>query len=194
MAQLLFYDDGHRYELDGEAIPSVSEILRFLSKEVYSDVNQYRMDAAADRGTRVHKQLELLDKLGECEADAETEPFIRAYIQFRKDHACEWTGIEKSCYNAELGFAGTMDRIGTMDGEPVILDIKAQSTTHAPLVKAQLNGYQLCQTEPHNLYCLQLMNTGKYRLYPVANDPTEFMACYTLHTALKKKRERGRIT
>lgn len=194
MAQLLFFDEGHKYELDGSIIPSVSEITRFLSREVYQDIQQYRLDNAAGRGTRVHKATEQLDRLGDCEVDMEIEPYVRAYIKFRQEHSCEWTGIEKPCVNEQLRYAGTMDRIGMLDGQKAILDIKAQSSTHAPLVKAQLNGYALCQSEPHELYCLQLMNTGKYRLYPVAVDPTEFMACYDLHTALKKKRERGRIT
>ena len=35
MATLLFFDQGHKYTLDGEELPSVSELCRFLSREIY---------------------------------------------------------------------------------------------------------------------------------------------------------------
>ena len=60
MAQLIFYDTGHTYEVDGTKMDSVSEILRFLSKEEYDDINQYHLDNAAERGTAVHKSCEAL--------------------------------------------------------------------------------------------------------------------------------------
>ena len=41
---LKFYDDGHVYELDGKIIPSVSELLRFMSREVYGDIDKYILD------------------------------------------------------------------------------------------------------------------------------------------------------
>ena len=193
MAQLLFFDQGHRYELDGVEIPSVSTILRFLTREIYSEVRQADLDRAAERGSRVHKALELLDKLGEVDADAETEPYIRAYIKFRQEHACDWTGIEKPVVNEQLRYAGTADRIGTVDGQPTIIDFKCQSSIHKPLVKAQLNAYLLCMDKPHQLACLQLLPTAKYRYYPVAVDPRQFLACLELHETLKRKSAKGRI-
>ena len=65
MGKLIFYDKEHEYELNGEIVPSVSELSRFASREIYGDVNQYILDNAADRGTKVHKQCELLDKYRE---------------------------------------------------------------------------------------------------------------------------------
>ena len=39
MSNLKFFDEGHRYELDGVEIPSVSELSRFASREVYNNVD-----------------------------------------------------------------------------------------------------------------------------------------------------------
>ena len=36
-----------------------------------------------------------------------------------------WTSIEQPYYNPELDLAGTPDRIGTMAGKDVVLDIKS---------------------------------------------------------------------
>jgi hypothetical protein len=85
-----------------------------------------------------------------------------------------------------------------VDGEEAIVDLKCQSAIKKTLVKSQLNAYRHLRIkngkpEAVKLYCLQLMNDGKYRLYPVACDYTEFHACLTLHQASKKKHERGAI-
>ena len=37
MATLLFFDQGHKYTLDGEELPSVTTITRFLSYDYKSD-------------------------------------------------------------------------------------------------------------------------------------------------------------
>ena len=196
MAQLLFFDQGHRYELDGVEVPSVSTILRFLTREIYSEVRQADLDRAAERGSRVHKALELLDKLGEVDADAETEPYIRAYIKFRQEHACDWTGIEKPVVNEQLRYAGTADRIGTVDGQPTIIDFKCQSSIHKPLVKAQLNGYLLCMDKPHQLACLQLLPTAKYRLLPCDGGPEAVLGLSgaARNTQAKERKGENRMT
>lgn len=200
MAQLVFYDATHEYRLGDVVLPSVSEVLRFMSREVYGDISQYKLDNAADRGTSAHKATELLDLYGTAEVDDPILPYVQAYIQFRKDHKCVWTGIEKPVYHAELGFAGTIDRDGTVDDVPAIVDIKCQGSIKKPLVKAQLNGYKIARNAPPEtkLYCLQLYvddkGNGKYRLYPVATDTTEFLACLSLHKSLEAKHPRGEIS
>ena len=94
MATLLFFDQGHKYTLDGEELPSVSELCRFLSREIYGDVAQWRLDNAADRGTAVHKACESLDKFGSVDVQDAILPYLQAYLKFRREHAVEWRKIE----------------------------------------------------------------------------------------------------
>jgi hypothetical protein len=116
MARLIFFDDTHTYTVDGEEFPSVSEIIRFASREVYGDVSQFNLDNACSRGSAVHKATEILDKYGKCECDEDIEPYIRAYVQFRKDFGIkDYAHIEKSLAHEELKYAGTIDRIYTID-------------------------------------------------------------------------------
>ena len=76
MARLLFYDDTHRYTVDGEEVPSVSELIRFLTREVYTDTPQAFLDGAALRGTKVHKACESLDSYGKIECEDEIADYV----------------------------------------------------------------------------------------------------------------------
>lgn len=191
MAKLIFFDDRHEYQVDGEIVPSVSEILRFISREVYGDVTQFRLDHAADRGHNVHSACEQLDRFGSAEIDAEIEPYINAYIQFRKDHKPVWSKIEHAMHSETFGYAGTLDRYGTIGGKSVIVDIKSSYKVETALVTAQLNAYRLLadfsQMLVDELYVLHLRKDGTYKLIPIPIDDRTFMACLTLHNALKKK-------
>ena len=116
MAKLIFFDDTHTYTVDGEEFPSVSEISRFASREVYGEVSQFNLDNACSRGSAVHKTTEILDKYGKCECDEDIEPYVRAYVQFRKDFGIkDYTHIEKALAHEELKYAGTIDRIYKID-------------------------------------------------------------------------------
>jgi hypothetical protein len=198
MATLVFYDKQHKYELDGVEVPSVSEILRFLNREAYDNVNQYALDNAAERGTAAHKAIQELLLTGECEISAEDQGYIIAFAKFVAEHdfKMEHCELPLACED----FAGTIDLIGIVDGKRAIIDIKTVCAVHKTLIKAQLNGYDKLLYNADNyygpinkLYCLQLMTTGKYRLYPVILDREEFNACLALHKAAKRKHGRGII-
>jgi hypothetical protein len=189
MAQLLFFDEGHKYTLDGEELPSVSELTRFISREIYGDVGQFNLDRAADRGTAVHKATELLDKYGTVEIDEDISPYLKAYIAFRKEHKCEWQKIEYATHHPENLYAGTLDRVGTVDGKLAILDIKTSSTIQKPLYTAQLNLYREMLPDPiEQLIILHLRKDGTYKLIDIPIDDTLADACITMHEALKKKK------
>ncbi len=189
MAQLLFFDEGHKYTIDGEELPSVSELSRFISREIYGDVGQFNLDRAADRGTAVHKATELLDKYGTVEIDEDISPYLKAYIAFRKEHKCEWQKIEYATHHPENLYAGTLDRVGTVDGKLVVLDIKTSSTIQKPLYTAQLNLYRKMLPDPiEQLVILHLKKDGTYKLIDIPIDDTLADACITMHEALKKKK------
>ena len=186
----------YRTTYDGEILPSVSELCRFISKEMYSDVPQATLERAAERGTNVHKLTEALDKYGECEADDTLIPYIEAYVSFLKKHKCEWRFIEKSMHNPKLMYAGTIDRLGLIDGEVSILDIKTTSQIHQVSVAAQLTLYKRMAEENGygitKLYVLQLKKDGKFTLRNVDPDEPLADACLTLHDRLKPKKRKNK--
>lgn len=194
MAQVVtLREDDHIYQKpDGTEVDGVSGILRFMSREYYSNIQQYTLDNAADRGTRVHKACEVLDKWGEVECDADIEPYVMAYVKFKKEHKPKWEGIERAVYHPQKEYAGTIDRIGQIGYELALIDIKCQEQIKKPMVQAQVNGYRMaweCSGNPmvERLACLQLRKDGTYRLHEMERDDTVFNACWTLHKALAKK-------
>ena len=74
---LQFFDRGHVYMLDGERIPCVSDLCRFLHREIYRDAPLWQLEAAADRGTKVHAATEALDKTGRTEIEDDYLPYLR---------------------------------------------------------------------------------------------------------------------
>lgn len=194
MANLIFLEEPHVYELDGEELPSVSEVTRFIARELYSDIPQHILDNAADRGTRVHKLTESLDRYGSCEADEVELPYITAYVDFRKKHKIQWEKIEWSTYNPERKYAGTIDRMGMVDGEMAIVDLKTTSTIHTVSVTAQLTLYKLMAEAQgfkiDKLYVLQLKKDGKATFKEIAPDPKLAESCLYLHELLKKKKRK----
>lgn len=212
MAQLIFYDKSHEYELNGEFVPSVSEVSRFASREIYGDISQYILDNACNRGNAVHKSTEVLDKYGNVECDEDIVPYIQAYVQFRKDYGIsEYVAIEKSVASQEKRFAGTIDRIYRINktfankffeqtkidisnfvGKLAIIDLKSSSAVQKVLAKIQLNGYEILVAENEIgevalLLILHLQKDGKYKLHNIERDKTLFESCLNLHNALIKK-------
>jgi len=201
MSTLLFYDDSHKYTVDGEEVPSVSELTRFLTRELYTDTPQYFLDQAAKRGTSVHKATEALDKFGSVEVDDETVSFIKAYVSFMKEHEVKWDKIEWAVCNGhdnETPYAGTIDRYGSLDGKAVVLDIKTTaniSGLHKLCYTAQLNLYKLAvekEKPVEELWVLQLKKDGTYKLIQLEENKELAQACLTMHYAIQKTKRKRR--
>lgn len=189
--ELTFRSRPHIYMLAGERIPCVSDLCRFLHREVYKDAPAWQMEAAADRGTKVHAATEMLDITGRAEIEGEYAPYLQAYAAFRREHEVLWEMTEKAMYHPELLYAGTIDRYGLVDGVRVLVDIKTTYAVHKPLCHASLNLYRMileargCTVE--RLLILHLKKDGSYRLVHFGMDDTVPMALITLHNHLKKK-------
>lgn len=193
MAQLLFFDQGHKYTLDGVELPSVSELCRFLSREVYGTVAQYTLDQAAERGTKVHKACEALDVYGKVEVSEDFLPYVNAYLQFRREHDAQWNMVERSIAHQSERYAGTVDRYGTLDGVKALVDLKTTYTVHKRLAIAQLNLYRwMIEAEGHPVekqYILHLKKDG-YKLVEIEKNDDVPRALLTLHRLMEKKRRK----
>ena len=211
---LKFYDDTHTYTLDGEEVPSVSEISRFASREIYNDnVDKYILENAKERGKTVHSATEQLDNTGTCDIESNIANYVNAYVSFRKDfNINNYVYIEKAFGSKKLLFAGTLDRAIIIDehfaqmvkkqckvdisdkiGQLAILDFKTSSAVQKSLAQIQLPAYSILVEEntKHKagaLFILHLKKDGKYKLHYFDNNDYLFQSCLNLHKSLAKKK------
>lgn len=191
---VLFDPNTHTYTVDGIRLPSVTEITRFLSFDYKSD-KPWLAQIAAHRGTAVHEACMLIDYGEEPEETPETSGYLKAYRRFLADYQPEWELIEHPMGSIDLGYAGSLDRMGHMCGNRVLLDIKTGSTLHHSAIQAQLGGYWWLLLDQEGksveaLYALRLDKSGIYELVQEPNGDHLFDACMILHKATERKKRR----
>jgi hypothetical protein len=176
---LIFDPEKHQYILDGEVLPSVTQVLTaegFIDRTFFTDYGR-------ERGTMVHKATALDDMgaLDEDSIDPILVPYLEAWRAFKRDSRIEIVNIEEPLYHKTYLFAGTPDRIGELNGKWAIIDIKHVSLPWAAL---QLSAYGILDnlTTAKRL-AVELNGNGKYsvREYTDRKDKDIFLAalaCY----------------
>lgn len=201
-----FDEATHTYTLDGVELPSVTYIIRYLAVDKANNADPNMALMARERGSAVHEATVVYDYSGEIPDDfpAEYAPYLEAYVQFVRDYAPNWILTEYRMANEMLGFAGTLDRFGVIDGYFCILDIKTSYKVDMPSLSAQLAAYMSLLYKEYskeyppakwdailekglNLYGLQLMRNGKYRLYKCDESVGDilFQSCLKIYRAIK---------
>lgn len=196
-SELRFDSEKHLYTLDmaGQILelPSVTQILRFVSHELYGDVPPSVLEAAANRGTKVHEAIELSETFGWMEKDDETMPYLVAYEAWQKEHDYKTVASEYRLYHRTRLYAGTADAL-FMDGDNLcLMDVKTTKTILEGLTAAQLYGYSEALkshgVEVKRAYILHLRNDSTFDWIEVdlSKGRTTFEACAYLHGVVKKE-------
>lgn len=173
---LEFDADTHRYTLDGRDLPSVTRILSRLSD--YSRIPPAVLEAARDRGTRVHAacSLEVLGVLDEATVDDEVAPYLRQFRRFLRESGFVPTLTECRVCDPDLGYAGTLDLFGNLAGwKSVLMDIKTGTVppTTGPQTAAYVHALHVyAGIEAQRRYVLNLTR-GRYTLTPL-DDARDF--------------------
>lgn len=196
MAQLLFDEEKHQYYDGGIELPSVTQITRFLQVDVAASAKSWLRDIAADRGRRIHEYCSEIDFGVEPEiVDWDCAGYVQAYKTFLRDYRIKgWQAVELSLGSAELGFAGTLDRLGIIDCKITIMDIKTGAKLYKTALTAQLTGYAeltpLTGIHAEQLIGLHLKKSGSYTVHICEYDIRLFNACKLLHERLGSKNGR----
>jgi len=178
---LTFDPAAHAYRWNNALVPSVTQILRPLYD--FSGIHPAVLENKRQIGTAVHLACELIDqnRLDASSVAPELAGYLVAYREFLAAKKPEWALIESRVYHP-IGFAGTLDRAGDMDG-PAILDVK--TGPESPAIGVQLAAYLKAANLPPNTrrYALHLREDGTYRLVEHAdrNDWPTFLSCLNLH-------------
>ena len=145
---LEYLDDTHTYLVDGEIVPSITQILKIKFGNKYSGINQDVLNNAANEGTRVHKAIENYEKL---KAEDITCQELKDYKFLKKTYKFECLDNEVPIIlfkdNKPIA-AGRLDLVLEIDKELYLGDIKRTSILDKDYLAYQLNlykiGYEQC--------------------------------------------------
>ncbi|MBW2646974.1 MAG: hypothetical protein JRE23_12535 [Deltaproteobacteria bacterium] len=180
--KLIFDPKRHEYTVGGVRLPSVTGILN----EVFQPKN-YAEEYHLTRGKYAHLATELYDKgeLDESTIDDTILPYLEAWRKFRTETGFVPEEIELKLYSETLRFAGTLDRIGTLGTDKILLDIKTGAGFG--MARYQTAGYEILYGKKLKRYGVLLTAEGKYKIQPFKDktDGNVFRACLTVYNVKK---------
>lgn len=127
---------------DDLAALSPSKRLKELQGARFAD-----RDAAANRGTQVHRLAEQLVRGGEVEVPDALRGHVESYVRFLDEWDVQPEYVEGIVVNYTHRYAGTLDLIATMHGRPErwLLDVKTARSGVWPDNALQLAGYRYAE-------------------------------------------------
>lgn len=105
------------------------------------------LKAAGEAGTEFHGLVEATIKNESIEVPEKFKEHHRAFEEWRSKCALNALYLEKTLVSKKYGFAGTCDFIGTMNGEPVIVDWKTSNVYKKEPFAMQLGAYRIAAIE-----------------------------------------------
>ena len=192
-------DTDHRYWVQGKRreLPGVTHVLSAAGLVDYKGISAEVLERAAARGWALHAAAHYFDEndLDLTSVDSEIRGYLNGWIRFREETGFIPYAREQVVYSEIHQFAGTLDRVGHLQGNPVLLDIKTvamlqrstgpQTAAYAQAVR------ETGAFEPAVRYAVQLRRDGSYvvETYRDPNDWRIFQAALSLYHW--KRRPRG---
>jgi len=108
-------------------------------------------ERAADWGTEIHKLASLWIKgKGKIKIEVPDNPKIRngflAFMKFQDEYKIKWLESERLVYSKKHNFAGTLDAVGKIGKDLVLIDFKSSNGLY-PENAFQAAGYQIAYEE-----------------------------------------------
>jgi|GEM_PF-2031217 len=187
---LNFDPSAHTYSVNGEIVKSVTQHIEAAG--LLGSAASFYTDETASRGTRIHAACADHDRTGVYHIHQTERGYVDSYVAWLSLTAPAWSHVETPHYSHILNVAGTADRIGTIGGVPVVLDLKTGAA--AGWHGVQLACYDLLYRQktsdpPRQRIGLYLQRNGRIahsRTYAANADYT--VALTLLHTVKKEEK------
>lgn len=170
--------DAISYTIKGRRYIRVTELLRARGLVDFSKIPKRMRSYYMARGTGSHKLWEDVERGidDQYDYDPVVETYRAGHTRFLAETGFKAIpgGIEKRVHSDELRIAGTIDRLGTIQGKLVLLDYKTSKVYPSTAIQCAL--YLLCLPEYqfHEVkrYGVAMMKDGKYKMskeYPLSD-------------------------
>jgi len=195
--RLTFDAASHTYRLDGEVVPSVTQVLD--AHQDFSMIPPDVLERKRQLGEALHIAAAIEAQGGEIDEDSLDEqviPYLNGWRAFVAAYDYQPIHCERQVAHPLLRYAGTLDDFGTMnvprDGGPermlVLIDKKATFAI-SPWVGPQTAAYlealkaELKITEPVARFVVQLKPDGTFKPLELSDrmDWPVFCAALTVH-------------
>ena len=196
-----FDEAAHRYRLDGEPVPSVTQVLGVLDQ--FAGVPADVLEAAREFGTHVHKAVELdvLGALDEESLDPALAEYLAGWRAFLRESGARPLRSEFRVASRSRRYAGTSDLLVEMPGrlwaswarprQLVLVDIKSGAVpeqTAGPQTAAYVEAIHEATGVRVRRACLQLKpNAYRFVACDDARDWSVFLSCLNIHHWRNKK-------
>jgi hypothetical protein len=215
VAELHFNEEDHSYTLDGEPVPSVTQILEAVVPKPFKSAMYYgyrlarqgvdpeeKRRSSALLGTQIH--LAFADLANGNDVDPfdfgdEAAGFIGGLRKFIDTHGPEFLDSERKTFSVHHQYAGTLDAYvrftrGKYKGLSARLDLKTgryYPDSHNP----QLEAYELAELErghdPSDFRAiLKVTPTGRYRLIESSDTAEDWLVLKRHFDSVMRRQER----
>ena len=154
----------HIYSVDGEVLPSITQLVSSLYGDTYERVNTKLLKRASEYGTLVHSEIERYFKHNDRNyLTLEAKTFIERVVnEFNINYVLSEKRVAL-VLNERIVACGTLDLLAYFDNTLYLVDFKTTSVIHLQEVILQLNLYAkgLLDTydiEVNKLAVIQLKN------------------------------------
>jgi len=139
---VVFNEAAHTYTLGERTLSGITPVVAWVYPETYRDVPRSVLDAAAERGHKVHTACQMVDNLGLLPDDASDE--VRAYIRLCRENGLR-SAANEYLVSDERDVASSIDVVmrgeNYREKEFTLADIKTTAALHREMVTLQLSLY-----------------------------------------------------
>ncbi len=170
--EIRFVEKTHEYFLGERRLPSVTQVL-----ESGGYINgDYFTEASRIRGKAVHIATALLDdkrldwdSVQPKELGYNILGYLEGYERFLKESEFKADLKEQVVYDELWGYAGTLDKTGTLPNYDGPIIVEEKSGKLEPWTALQAAAYEACLPQRHFRLGLELSKEGRYRIFRFKN-------------------------
>jgi hypothetical protein len=197
VARLTFSANTHTYVMNGEPVPSVTQILATTGLVDFSRIAPDVLERKRQIGIAVHGAAELHDlgMLDEASISNAVRPYLDAWIAWKAMTGFEPLLSEYPVYSERYRYAGTFDRLGVIGKRQALIDIKSSAMV-GPAVGPQTAGYLRAAREmglvgarePVDRYAVLLNGKGTAKMHALTDEADERVFLAALQLSMWKKK------
>lgn len=146
---LEFDEEEHIYLVDGCIVPSITQIISKKFGSKYDNIPLAVLNKAAQRGTRIHKEIEMFERIGQLTESQELKDY--RFLKRTYGWECKENEVPVILFiDDEPVGAGRLDMVLMLEDKLCLADIKTTATLDKEYLAYQLNLYKIGYEQCYN--------------------------------------------